>query len=241
MGQPVCVVAAVLTDTPDATAEVEEQTAMADRERLADAFAVHLSALRPGSAVALLGDTVFGILPAPNDPVGDRAVQTMEDFLDRVSGRTSASIAVGPPAHDLAGLARSRATVRRVLRALQEPTPASRADLGRAEPRVARLADVHALVLTLEMRDLMVVRGDEITGPISTLIEHDRKHRRHLVETLRAWFDYFGDVGQAATALYVHPNTFRYRLRRATEIAGINLGDADERFAAMLQLRLIGQ
>lgn len=239
MGQPVCVVAAILTGTQEPSADAAEQTVMAERERLADAFAVHLAALRPGSAVALLGDTVFGILPAPNDPAGDRAVQTMEDFLDRVGGRTSASIAVGPPAHDLAGLARSRATVRRVLRALQEPVPASRAEAGRAGPRVARLSDVHALVLTLELRDLMVVRGDEITGPISTLLAHDRKHRGHLVETLRAWFDYFGDVGQAAAALYVHPNTFRYRLRRATEIAGIDLGDSDERFAAMLQLRLI--
>lgn len=237
MGQPVCVVAAVLSDSREQSAEVTEQAIMADRERFADAFAVHLSALRPGSAVALLGDTVFGILPAPNDPEGNRAVQTMEDFLDRVGGRTSASIAVGPPAHDLAELARSRATVRRVLRALQEPSSSSKT--GRSIPRVARLSDVHAFVLTLELKDLMLVRGDTVTGPISALIEHDRKHRGHLVETLRAWFDYFGDVGQAASALFVHPNTFRYRLRRATEIGGIDLNDPDERFAALLQLRLI--
>lgn len=237
MGQPVCVVAAVLSDSREQSAEVTEQAIMADRERFADAFAVHLSALRPGSAVALLGDTVFGILPAPNDPEGNRAVQTMEDFLDRVGGRTSASIAVGPPAHDLAELARSRATVRRVLRALQEPSSSSKT--GRSIPRVARLSDVHAFVLTLELKDLMLVRGDTVTGPISALIEHDRGHRGHLVETLRAWFDYFGDVGQAASALFVHPNTFRYRLRRATEIGGIDLNDPDERFAALLQLRLI--
>lgn len=237
-GQAVCVVAAVVTADPERGAELDEQGLTAERERFADAFAVHLSALRPGSAVALLGDTVFGILPSPNDPHGDRAVQTMEDFLDRIGGRTTASIAVGPIAEDLTSLAKSRETVSRVLSVL----PARRLDASAAAatPRVARLADVHAQVLTLELKELMTVRGDEISGPIAVLREHDRKHKGHLVETLRAWFDHFGDVGQAASALYVHPNTFRYRLRRATEIGGIRLGDADERFSAMLQLRLLG-
>ncbi|MET0494884.1 MAG: helix-turn-helix domain-containing protein, partial [Actinoplanes sp.] len=44
----------------------------------------------------------------------------------------------------------------------------------------------------------------------------------------------------AAQSSYVHPNTFRYRLRRLAEVGGIDLGDPDERFAAMLQLRLLG-
>jgi hypothetical protein len=37
----------------------------------------------------------------------------------------------------------------------------------------------------------------------------------------------------------VHPNTFRYRLRRLTEVSGINLADPEQRFAAMLQLRAV--
>lgn len=235
-GQPVCVVAAVLTETEQSTAEGADQALMAERERFADALAVHLSAMRPGSAVALLGDTAYGILPEPNDRAGAHAVATMEDFLDRVSGRMSAVIAVGPMATDMAGIARSRTSARRVLRALQEPGPTR---LGPGESRVARLADVHATVLMLELKDLMVVRGDEFTGPVSRLLEHDKKHKGNLVDTLRAWFDHFGDVGQAAGTLFAHPNTFRYRLRRAVEISGIDLDDADDRFAAMLQLRLL--
>jgi DNA-binding PucR family transcriptional regulator len=39
--------------------------------------------------------------------------------------------------------------------------------------------------------------------------------------------------------VHVHPNTFRYRLRRITEVGGIDLDDADSRFAAMLELRLL--
>jgi DNA-binding PucR family transcriptional regulator len=36
----------------------------------------------------------------------------------------------------------------------------------------------------------------------------------------------------------VHPNTFRYRLRRLAEVAGIDLDDPEDRFAVLLQLRL---
>ena len=41
-----------------------------------------------------------------------------------------------------------------------------------------------------------------------------------------------------AAALDVHPDTFRYRLRRAAQIAGLDLDDPDARFAAMLEFRL---
>lgn len=236
-GKGVCVVAAALAKVPVGGSDISEQSTMAERERFADAFAVHLSALRPGSAVALLSETVFAIIPAPNDPDGERVVQTMTDFLDRLGGHTAALIAIGPTAQDLSGVARSRTTAQRVLRALHECNAGTTTE--RTAPNVARLADVHATVLTLELQELMVARGDDIGGPILALLEHDRTHRAHLVETLRAWFDCFGDVREAAASLFIHPNTFRYRLRRATEIANIDLTNSDERFATMLQLRLI--
>jgi DNA-binding PucR family transcriptional regulator len=46
-------------------------------------------------------------------------------------------------------------------------------------------------------------------------------------------------VVAASAAVYVHPNTFRYRLRRLAEVGRIDLTDADARFAAMLQLRML--
>ncbi|WP_327011743.1 helix-turn-helix domain-containing protein [Dactylosporangium sp. NBC_01737] len=55
---------------------------------------------------------------------------------------------------------------------------------------------------------------------------------------MRAWLDAFGDTVAAAAAMYVHPNTFRYRLRRVTEVGPLDLHDPDARFAAMLELRL---
>jgi DNA-binding PucR family transcriptional regulator len=39
--------------------------------------------------------------------------------------------------------------------------------------------------------------------------------------------------------VYVHPNTFRYRLRRLAEVGELDLADPEARFAAMLQLRVV--
>ena len=111
---------------------------------------------------------------------------------------------------------------------------------GRGERRVARLGDVQVEALVLELRDLVAARGDRPTGPLARLIEYDRKHQSNLVETLQAWLDAFGNVTAAADALFLHPNTFRYRLRRVAEVGELNLADPEERFVAMLQLRMLG-
>lgn len=37
--------------------------------------------------------------------------------------------------------------------------------------------------------------------------------------------------------MFVHPNIFRYRLRRLAEVGAIDPADPEARFAAMLQLR----
>ena len=43
-----------------------------------------------------------------------------------------------------------------------------------------------------------------------------------LMETLRAYLDSDLDVARTAEALYVHPNTVRYRLRRISEVTGLD-------------------
>ncbi|MCZ9883181.1 helix-turn-helix domain-containing protein [Arthrobacter sp. B2a2-09] len=38
---------------------------------------------------------------------------------------------------------------------------------------------------------------------------------------------------------YIHPHTFRYRLRRLAHVGGLDLDDPKTRFAAMLQLCIL--
>jgi PucR C-terminal helix-turn-helix domain/GGDEF-like domain len=227
--QPVIVVALAVADP-------------AERSRLADGLAMHLSAIHPRCASALVGDVAYGLIPVTGTPASAgegevRAARIAADFLDRVGDRSRSAIGVGQVASDPAGLPAARACADRVLRVLREqwtgdlPAP--------SECRVARLADVHAQVLLVELRDLAAAHGDRPTGPVARLAAYDAEHDTNLVATLRAWLDAFGDVAAASAAMYVHPNTFRYRLRRVTEVSGIDLADPEQRFGAMLQLRVV--
>jgi sugar diacid utilization regulator len=201
-----------------------------DRQRLADAFALHLSAIHPHSAAAAIGDVIYGLLPLTGGRAGTHAERTLQDFLDRVGDRLPAVAAVGPAALNLSGVAHSRTCVDRVLRVLRE---------GRVDRRTGTLDELQGEALIIELRDLATARGDEPTGALARLIDYDRRHHATLVETLRAWLDAFGDVAAAADSVFVHQNTFRYRLRRVAEVGHLDLTDPDQRFAAMLQLRVV--
>ncbi|WP_317987135.1 PucR family transcriptional regulator [Streptomyces kanamyceticus] len=205
----------------------------AERQRLAGALAVHLAAVQPRSAVALLGDVSYALFPVPQDTaaVRERAVQVASNFLERTGDQLGAVVGIGSVAGEAAALARSRANADRALRVLSG---------GRGPRRVAAIADVYVDALLLEIRDLAIANHDELSGPIARLAAYDTRHNAHLVETLRAWLDAFGDVVTASANVFVHPNTFRYRIRRVAEVGQIDLQDPAARFAAMLQLRLMG-
>ena len=233
----------------------------AERARLADGLAMHLSAIHPRCAAALVGDVAYGLIPVVSSVVpgvtgangsaaaegGDgqdgelRAVRIATGFLDRVGDRSRPVIGIGQVAFDAAALPAARACADRVLRVLRAGAGSTDGEgvAAAGVRRVARLADVHAEALLMELRDLAAAHGDRPTGPVARLSGYDAEHGTNLVETLRAWLDAFGDVAAASAAMFVHPNTFRYRLRRLTEVSAIDLTDPEQRFATMLQLRAI--
>jgi sugar diacid utilization regulator len=134
-------------------------------------------------------------------------------------------------APDFSGVAQSRTSVDRALRVLRD---------GHSDRRIGRLDELQGEALILELRDIAATRGDQPSGALARLVDYDKRHRSSLVSTLRAWLDHFGDAVAAADSLFVHQNTFRYRLRRVAEVGEMDLSDPDQRFAAMLQLRVLG-
>jgi hypothetical protein len=231
-GRQVVVLAAALYDDPGRSVLAEQDRA-AEVERLTDAFAVHLTSSVPASAVAAVSGIVWALVPVPPpaEDTEERAMRIATDFCERVGVGLPAVVAIGGVADDVGGVTRSRVTANRVLRVLGD---------GHASRRVARLADVQTQALLLELRDLAATRGEGPVGPIAILLEHDQQGAGGgLIETLEAWLDAFGDVTAAAAALFIHPNTLRYRLRRITELSGLDLADPEQRFAAMLQLRVL--
>jgi DNA-binding PucR family transcriptional regulator len=191
-----------------------------------------LTAAHPGAATALLGEVAYGILPLGFGRGNGtrRAARLAADFVERIGSRARTAIGIGSIADEPAALGRSRSEADRALRVLRT---------GAGDRRVASIEEVGVDAVLIELSDIIAARNDGLSGPIGRLIDYDTKHRSHLVETLRAWLDAFGDVIAASQAVCVHPNTFRYRLRRLAEIGGIDLDDPDARFAAMVQLRLM--
>jgi PucR-like helix-turn-helix protein/diguanylate cyclase with GGDEF domain len=234
LGRPAIVLAMGLTgDVPEDDADHDadhDVNQVADRQRTADALAMHLSAVQPRSAVALLGDVAYAIVPMPGQDCRERSVRLASTFLERTGHKVGAAIGIGPLAPDGPGLRRSRDGADRALRVLLT---------GGGPRRVATVEDVHVDALMLELADLVAARGDVATGPVARLLDYDRRHQSQLVHTLRCWLDSFGDVAAASTMAHVHPNTFRYRLRRLAEVGEIDLADPSQRFATMVQLRLL--
>lgn len=204
----------------------------AERERLTSALGIHLNAVQPRSALALLGDVAYAVVPVPADPAAarERAVQIAANFLERAGKRAQVVIGIGSVATDPSALGRSRSRADRALRVLMS---------NHSGRRVASIGDVYIDALLLDLRDLAAAQGDELLSPVARLVDYDTKHRSHLVETLRAWLDAFGDIIAASASVFVHPNTFRYRIRRVAEVAQVDLQDPSARFALMLQLRLM--
>lgn len=223
----VCVLAAQPLESDPSTSEAAAQ-------RLAQTLDAHCAAVRSHAAVALLGGVAYAVVAGldATDTAAAPVVALAERFLGQAGAHGDVVIGVGRPVTRLSAVIRSRVQADRVLRVLRHERlrPGGR--------RVARYDEVQVASLLLRLADLADEDADALAGPVGVLIAHDLEHRSELADTVAAYLDAFGDVARAAAIVHVHPNTFRYRLRRAREISGIDLDDPDARLAVTLQLRL---
>ncbi|UYM06061.1 PucR family transcriptional regulator [Solicola gregarius] len=205
----------------------------------------YLQSIHRGAVVAPVGNTVYAVLPARTsggtlgasetgaDRVGEhmrRSEQLAENVLNRL-GYADLLVGIGDPVDDVAQLPRSRRQADAATRALLAGRHGSR--------RVASWREVQVDSLLLELAQAMLDRHEPIAAPLDTLLDGSPDNGDRALSTLRAYLDHFGDASAAARSLFVHPNTFRYRLRTLTRRHGLDLSDPDQRFAVLLQLRLL--
>jgi hypothetical protein len=196
-------------------------------QRVADLVAVYCESYRRQAAAAATSSRVYALLPA-----GDDAAATLANaIVDRAAKalRLELRAGIGSPAETLDAVAASRREADEVVGVL-----ASMPD----RP-VASIGAVRAQVLLQRLRDVADRDPGLVVGKVATLADQDAAKGTAWVQTLRAYFDAFGDMASAAAMVNVHPNTFRYRLRRITEVFGLDLDDPDERLVAELQLRFL--
>jgi sugar diacid utilization regulator len=204
--------------------------------QLGELLATRASAFRWRVAVTVAGTRMLALLPELSGEPDRLAVAIRRIGEGLASSAAEAGllvhVAVGPVVPRLSETPSSRAVVDEVLRALA------------AEPQrgpVATVDDVRAAITLRAVVALLAARPELHPGPVVRLHEHDVKRGTDYLPTLRTWLDCFGDVAKAAQRLRVHPNTFRYRLRKLGQISGMDLEDPAQRSVAALHLLLAEQ
>ena len=103
--------------------------------------------------------------------------------------------------------------------------------------RVANHSSLRAGVGLMRVVEILERQSDATMGYLNALSSLTDDDRREGIDTLNAYFDYGGNAAEAARHLHIHPNTFRYRLAKVTDLIGVDLADRDERL--MLELDLL--
>ena len=176
---------------------------------------------RPAPVVGVDGDAVVVLLPDqhPDGPAGiARRVRTLaaRRGLPVVAGW-------GPRCDHLrafgTGVARGRWVVDVLAGMPGEPAAGGYDDLG-----------IYALLYEKRDRDQLADFADRWLGPL-------REHHE-LVHTLRVLLE-TGGPSAAATALFVHISTLKYRLRKIESILGVDLSDPEVCFNLRLAFKIV--
>ena len=103
-------------------------------------------------------------------------------------------------------------------------------------PDVASHADLGAfqLLLSLQDDDALLSYCRSVLGPIE---QSEGEYGEELVRSLDAFIEHNGHWEKAASALYCHRHTLRYRIRRIEQLTGRDLSSARDRIEFWLALR----
>lgn len=197
------------------------------RGELANLVSIHAAAYRPGAVVGSLGLETAIILPDLDPVKSPAAISRLANVIVRDAAAhldLQVRAAIGPVVGRLDELHTSLDHVRNVLAVLN------------ADPslRMASFSDVETTVLVNELLDLVESRRELRHTGIRELC----RRYPEFAATLLAYLESFGDVNRCAEDLGIHRNTVHYRLRRSTEVSGIDLHDPGQRLLAHLQIRL---
>ncbi|WP_019932828.1 CdaR family transcriptional regulator [Nocardia sp. BMG111209] len=196
-------------------------------QRVIVTLRLHASAFRQDCLTTMIGPRLYVLFPEHHSV--DRVASWARQVIGRLGEHFGLELrgAIAAPVDGLADVARARAEADRVL----DRTTA----LPDAEP-VTTLARSRTTVLLAEILAAVGARPDLRDPRVDLLEEHDRKYSARLRASLDAYLRRYGDVRSAAADLGIHPNTLRYRIRRAAELMGMDLDSDADRLLLEIQL-----
>ena len=209
--------------------ETDAATASMRSERVADLVALYCESYRRSASCAVSRGRAYALVPLAEGTDAESVVTLADAIVARAAEALSVGLraGIGSTVESLAGLVRSREEADDVL------------DVMGPEPGATTIDYVRAQVVLLRLSQLASRHPELADGRVAAMVAHDRARGSANLATLRAYFDAFGDVATAAARIDIHPNTFRYRLRRISETFGLDLSDPDERLVTELQLRFL--
>jgi DNA-binding PucR family transcriptional regulator len=172
-------------------------------------------------------DGAAQILLLPGDPPAPprEAVRAVVAAARRVRPEARIQVVVGDRVAARESLATAAARLRRVAR--------QRLPSASDEPVSARSYSLASLLETLDPRAAAAFVDEQLAG----LRAYDHEHGTNLQRVLELALDHH-DRGAAASAAFMHRNTFRRQLGKALELVGADLDDPLERLALHVALKL---
>ena len=165
-------------------------------------------------------------------------------FFDRSGSADHLSRAVRSFARDMAAtddrllVGAGRVTIR------LGQAPASKADADRVitylqrtpGERTGSVNTLRSQIALMRLVEILDGQFEPLPDPLRGLRSLEPEDRQEAVRTLDAYFEQLGNISQAARQVHVHPNTFRYRLAKLTDLLGVDLDDRDTRLILEIEL-----
>lgn len=200
--------------------------------RLVDLIAMHCEAHQHGAECVVIGNTVYALFagPAGADLAGTEAVAHQLVARATTALRVLVRVSVGSLVTTVGQISRSRRDADLVLLLLaNRPTPTS----------VASARDARSQLTLLELAQVFRDTPRLLSQQAQRVIDCDARSGTDYAKTLRTYLDCARDSATTAARLSLHQNTLRYRLRRANERFGIDLGNPDDTLTLWLSLRVV--
>jgi len=157
--------------------------------------------------------------------------QSLFDALGGIFDSNHLTVVVGTPASDITGIAKTFTDVQQTARMLQETT---------GQSPVAFVDDYtffHLLTNNIDREHL----ASFAKKSLGKLIQYDQENGTQLIQTLDAYFQFSGNISEAAKCMYIHRNTYIYRLDKIKHILNDSFDNSQkllEYQAALLAMRI---
>jgi hypothetical protein len=210
--------------------EATKSDAVIIRNRAVRALALYTQMHLASSLVGTVDQQIYLLYASPTrlEPDVEAIVRAISKHLTRAV-QTNVRAAAGGVHRGLAAAGISRNEADLTLRVLRTKNDREHDGL---------FASMRHDIVLNEIVDVLRARPILVRGLLDRLITHDRQYNTDYVTTLRVYLDSFGDMRSAAELLHLHPNSLRYRIKRLTEIGGLDLDDPKLRLALQLLLEM---